>query len=53
MTTTAKAVGQSRKERASSVITPTPEKRQHHDLGMGTVAVAFAGLALAVMNYML
>ena len=53
MTKTSNAVGQRRTGRAPSVITPTPEKRQQrNDVGMGTVAVAFAGLALALMNYM-
>jgi len=53
MTTTSKAVGQRRTVRAPSVITPTPVQRhKNNDVGMGTVVAAFAGLALALMNYM-
>jgi hypothetical protein len=52
MTSTSRAVGQRRRARQTTVIPPTPEKRQQENVGMGTVAVALAGLALAVMNYM-
>ena len=38
--------------RIASVITPMPSRR-HRDVGSGTVAMSFAGLALALMNYLL
>jgi hypothetical protein len=39
--------------RIASVITPMPSRRRHRDVGTGTVAMSFAGLAMALMNYLL
>ena len=50
MTSTSKAIGRRGKVRITTVTTRTPVKRQHN-VGMGTFAVALAGLVLALVNY--